>query len=71
MSALSVKGDNFYHVCIAKANTSPFTYLSLFYFVQSDCTLDFLRCKLLEKRCSGSIRRRFCNWPWKDYDPLQ
>lgn len=38
---LSVKGDNFYHVCIAKANTSPFMSLSLFYFVQSNCTSAF------------------------------
>lgn len=36
-----IKGDSFYHECIAKADTSPSMYLSLFYFVQSSCTSDF------------------------------
>lgn len=30
----SIKGDSSYHECISKANTSPFMYLSLFYFGQ-------------------------------------
>lgn len=37
----SIRGDNFYHECIVKADSSPSMYLSFFYFFQSSCTSDF------------------------------
>ena len=71
LNELSIKGDNFYHVCIAKANTSPIYVVKLVLFCAVRLYPDFLKYNLLEKCCSGSTRRHFCNWQWKDYDPLQ